>query len=332
MAKRIMSKHIMSRFLGNPLLIVFCTAIFTAVFTRTSTQASIPGNQTICHKVAQVLISSKSSDVGKVLCKERPFSLAVEAVATCIVTGKRIPVTSTKDLELCESSSPVVSPCAPDNPNATSFCIIGRSTQEDKNRPNLIEPYGAVLQAHDVKVSWQGVPGADFYRVVIDADRTHTKTNTTNTAIQIPLKEGNLAIIVQAIKGKNVVGSSTNTYDVLSEVKSDLIEKKLSQIDKFVATNSEKTIVKLSFLTLNDLTNDAILLLRNQLNVRRTTQISRFLAEYYLQAGAYYKSQEQYRETIDMAQKNNDRVELTKAENGYKIVSLILESGLKPRS
>jgi hypothetical protein len=306
--------------------------IFAVVMSPRSLRADTSNHSVSCYEVARVVYASNSHDIGKVLCKNESLNLSDKTVVFCKVSKQLISARSSKDLELCNVSRKLVIPCNPQNPQDRRLCNVNRSSPLDANRPVWTAPYGTVLRPQTIEFTWHPVEGAMSYRVSVNGDNNQIKVNTTNTEVQLPLRGGNISIIVQAMQGEKVIGSTQKTFDVLPFSKSKTIVEKLNQIDKFAAASSEKTAIKLAILNQSELLNDSIILVKNQIAHNETTELARILADLYLQAGMFDESQKEYESAIKLAHMNKDFVELKKAQEGYKIVLSILYQSSLPRS
>lgn len=285
-----------------------------------------------CNVIAKVIDSPHSGDIGRALCQGDAFAFSSKTRVACIETLLVVVVRTDKDLELCNVPQKRFVSCDPTNPEDTRTCeAIGRGSLS-ANRPLLIAPLGSVLLPQATELNWKAVEGADHYRIVVDGDHIHTKQTTNDTKMRLQLPEGNVSIIIQAIKREQVLSSSVKTFDVISDDKAKTIAFKLKQIEGFSSPPSEKSLIKVAILNQSELLNESILLLGSKLKYDKSTILIRVLADLYLKTGMLHKSQMQYKEAMRLAEMSNDRHELKKAEEGYKLVSAILFKSLIPRS
>lgn len=285
-----------------------------------------------CNVIAKVIDSSNRVDIGRALCQGDAFSLPSQTQVVCIETLLIVVARTEKDLDLCNVPQKRFISCDPTNPKDMRTCeAVGRGSLS-ANRPILIAPLGNVLLPQATELNWKAVEGTDHYRIVVDGDHIHTKKITSDTKMRFQLHEGNVSIIIQAIKREQVLSSSVKTFDVISKYNAKMLALKLKRIEGFSSPPSEKSLIKVAILNQSELLNESVLLLGSKLEHDKSTKLTRVLADLYLKIGMLYKSQKQYKEAMSLAEISNDKPELQKAEEGYKLVSAILSQSSIPRS
>jgi hypothetical protein len=243
----------------------------------------------------------------------------------CLTTRQVIRIKDPKDLVRCDTAPQKLRSC---NPQSRMYCPRVR-TGEFSNKPLLVKPYGVILRSKPVQFTWLEVMGADRYRVVAEGiDSPKMKQFTSSLQTQLNLPAGTVAVVVQGMRGNEVISSTVTTFDVLGNAASSQLAEKLKLIDGFVASPQEKVLLKLSIFESKNLINDAILFLEQNQSLRKSPSLLRSLADLYLEVGQLDVSKTYYESAMSLAKQQNDDAEYIKAQEGERSISTLL---LQPR-
>lgn len=279
----------------------------------------LPKNLAIaCSVVGRVIDGNKQAPKGKALCLDQAIAFTSPVSVACLKTRRVVKVRDTKDLERC-IQVPQVLRCTA----ARANCQRARS-ESVANKPTLIKPYGVVLRPKPIEFTWLAVAGADRYRVVIDSvSRPMVKQFTTVNRIVLRPPVGTFSIVVQGMQGEKVLASAVTTFDTLDDQASRKLDQQLLIVDGFTESPVEKVLFKLSILSDRGLVSDAIALLESQTS--KNVVIQRTLADIYRDEGELEKALSAYEKAKALASGMGDREELTKAQEGYQLVSSWLQ-------
>jgi hypothetical protein len=267
---------------------------------------------------------TSQNPVGKKVCENQPIVVSSPLTVVCLVTQQVIWVTDPKDLARCSKAPQKLRSC---NPQSRVYCSRVR-TGEIANKPNLVKPYGVVLRSQPVQFSWIGVKGADHYRVVTEGvSIPRTVQFTSDRQIQLKLPTGTIALVVQGMRGNEVIGSSVTTFDVIGIEGSSQLAQQLKLIDGFSGSPEENVLLKLSLFSSKGLVNDAILFLEQHQNLRHSAILLRTLADLYLDVGQLDAAKKNYENAMVLAKQQNNYAEYSKARDGYHAVSSLLLPG-----
>jgi hypothetical protein len=258
--------------------------------------------------------------VGKAICENQAIAVSAPLTVACIATRQVIPVKNLKDLERCTIPPQTIRRC---DPQSRAFCPRTR-TESVASKPTLIKPYGVVVRPKLQEFSWIKVAGADRYRVVLDAvNRPMEKQFTTDNRIVLKPPVGTFSIVIQGMSGDKVLASAVTTFDTLTDQSSHKVDLQLTMVDKFSASPSEKALLKVSILSDRGLVSDLIKLLESQSG--ENVVLIRTLAEMYRDEGELEKALANYEKAKSLATRKGDQEELSKAQEGYRLVSSWLQ-------
>jgi hypothetical protein len=283
-----------------------------------------------CSVIGRVIeTSSMQYPVGKAICENQAIAISSPLTIACLTTRQVIRITDPKDLARCATAPQKLRSC---NPQSRMYCPRLR-TEVLAKKPTLIKPYGVILRSQPVQFSWMQVEGADRYRIVVEGVSSPRKMQLTNNLqTQLKLPAGTVAVVVQGMRGNTVLGSAVTTFDVLGQEVSSQLTQQLRLIDGFAASPQERMLLKLSIFASKDLINDSIVFLEQYQSLNKSPVLLRTLAELYLDVGQLDAAKKNYVSAMAQAKQQDDQAEYSKAKEGHRLVSSLLQPGANQHS
>lgn len=215
-------------------------------------------------------------------------------------------------------------------------CINSRDPSL-KVRATLLFPYSSTVVDGRPSLSWEAEPQADRYTVELFlANQSMWKQTVSSNAMDYPaagpLQPGKAYLIeVSAFRGNKMLSKNKSILNRLSEEKVATMKSAISSIDALPIPKLDKILDRDKIYISQGLLSESIGILKTQLKQDRYNPIvHRLLGDRYMNAGLPQEARPYFREAEFLAQKEQDRQELAKAQKGLAEIAAIPRTASSP--
>ena len=197
----------------------------------------------------------------------------------------------------------------------------------EANKPILINPYSRVLIDDRPTLKWNPVIDATSYTVYLSSKNVDWAEKVESTKLPYPINQPGLQygntykIVVVANRGDSSINDSVAAVSLLSKDDIEQLQKTAKQIEDLNLPKNEGAFYLDSLYLSKSLLDNSIELLKSQIAQSQDPRLHRILGERYLEAGVPTLAQEEYQQAENLAKKQEDRVELSKAEAGLSLIA-----------
>lgn len=197
----------------------------------------------------------------------------------------------------------------------------------EANKPVLTNPYSRVLIDDRPTLKWNPVIDATSYTVYLSGKNVDWAEKVESTKLPYPINQPGLQygntykIVVVANRGDSSINDSVAAVSLLSKDDIEQLQKTAKQIEDLNLPKNEEAFYLDSLYMSKSLIDKSIELLKAQIAQSQDPRLHRILGDRYLEAGVPTLAQEEYQRAKNLAKKQEDRVELSKAEAGLSLIA-----------
>ncbi|MBE9038881.1 tetratricopeptide repeat protein [aff. Roholtiella sp. LEGE 12411] len=229
--------------------------------------------------------------------------------------------------DTCAVPQEITELCTGLNP---SNCYNPKSPGEEKEAPTLVSPYGSSMLSTNPVISWNAVPNATSYTVIVSGYEFYWETTVDKGVTMLPypkeqkqLQFGNVyKFTVIANKGELFLNAEPLVVSVLPEEEQKEIAQKVKQINELNLPPDEAAIFDLHAIYMSrNLLNEAIETLKARVAAgSQNPTVYRVLADRYLEAWLPNEALRNYNIADKLARRTGNLNELARVQQGLKLV------------
>lgn len=307
-------------------------AILTNLLSAADPQFQALGQQSVyCKPIGLVLSSGdRRFKLGNTLCQgDRVNTLPGGKVSVfCIANGRTLKLSglSLDFTRMCTTGESRIQQrfC---NVQNTINCPKTKGPGEE-NRPVLISPYSRILLDRRPTLTWNTVEGAISYTVGVSGEDVNWVVESPSATLPYPtarpaMSPGNTyRITIFANKGGSSVSYSEATIYLLPLEDIEQITKTAKLIQSLNLPTVEKHLYLDSLYMGKSLLDETMRSLEEGVRLSgQDPQLFRTLGDRYLEAGLPLRAKLQYEKASQLAQSNEDPIELEKARTGLELIT-----------